>query len=177
MKSNILGILLLFCFVAPVATTYAILQYQKKQIKREVKWRMIAGIDKNDLVLIKLTKEEQDRELVWEHAKEFEYKGEMYDIASTQIKGDTSYFYCWWDYEETQLNKQLKTLVDTAFGKNPTKQEKQDKLQSFFKSLYYSKTTIELMKQTADINNYNKFNSEFYPFLFDSPPVPPPEIS
>ncbi len=177
MKSKLLGIFLLFCFAAPVATTFAFLKYQKKQIKREVKWRLIEGIDQKELVLIKLTKKEQDRELEWEHSKEFEYQGEMYDIAETKTINDTTYYWCWWDYEETELNKKLNGLVQTAFGNNPTKQEKQNKLNSFFKSLYFSATIINTKNTATDLKILFVFSNFNYQSLYSSPPVPPPEIS
>ena len=84
---------------------------EKAALKREIKWKMIAGIDQNELVLLKFSKEEAETKLRWEHSKEFEYDGQMYDIVSKEIKGDSIYYRCWWDYEEPALNRKLQQLV------------------------------------------------------------------
>jgi hypothetical protein len=170
------GILLIILLVVPVATTYVFLRYQKKQVKREIKWKMIAGIDKEELVLLKITEKEKGL-LCWEHSKEFEYLGEMYDVVESNIVGDTTFYRVWWDHKETKLNRQLQELVSMAMGKNQKKQENQKRLLSFFKSLYFAEAT--------DLQNYNDtklnrkfwFRPNFYQSFTHSPPVPPPEIS
>lgn len=177
MISKVFGILLIFCFVAPVATTYVILKYQKKQVKREVKWKMIAGIDKEELVLLKFTEEEKQTQLNWKHSKEFEYKGEMYDIVETKIVGDTTYYWLWWDHEETKLNKQLSQLVSFALGHNPKNQENQKRLQNFFKSLYFSEDERKESLAFFEIKSKFLFGQNFYSSVFLTPPVPPPEKS
>ncbi len=167
---------MLFSFAAPVATTFVVLHAQKKQIKREVKWRMIAGIDRDELELIKLTREEAAEELEWEHSKEFEYRGEMYDIVETVVKGDSIFYWCWWDHEETRLNKQLGELLTFAYSEDSTNQRNKERLSIFYKSVYFFdslpiETTVFLnLKQTPP--GYNRlFQSHSF-----SPPVPPPEV-
>lgn len=44
--------------IAPVVVTYSWLQQRKRAVKKEVKWKMIAGIDKSELVLLKFSKAE-----------------------------------------------------------------------------------------------------------------------
>ncbi len=177
MKSKVFGILLIFCFVAPVTTTYIILKYQKKQVKREIKWKLISGIDKEELVLLKFTEEEKQTQLNWKHSKEFEYKGEMYDIVETKIVGDTTYYWLWWDHEETKLNKQLNQLVSFALGHNPKNQENQKRLEKFFKSLYFSENENKELLTFFEVNSKFYFRQNFYPSVFLIPPVPPPEKS
>ena len=36
--------------MAPVAMTYTVFQFQKKKIKKEIKRRMIAGMDRDELI-------------------------------------------------------------------------------------------------------------------------------
>ncbi|PTB91022.1 hypothetical protein C9994_16285, partial [Marivirga lumbricoides] len=107
------SISLFIILFAPGLITYSWLSHQKRAVKHEVKWKMIAGMDKNELVLLKFTSEEA-KVLKWEHAKEFEYQNEMYDVVEQQTIGDTTYYWCWWDHEETALNKQLSLLVVKA---------------------------------------------------------------
>lgn len=167
---------MLFSFVAPVATTYIILRYQKKLVKREVKRKIIAGIDKSELVLLKFTDEEKQSQLKWKHSKEFQYKGEMYDIVEKEIRGDTTYYWCWWDHEETKLNKQLMGLVSRALGNNPKNQENQKRFYKFFSSLFYAESTKNGYIAYKEVNNETCFKQRFHQILFYSPSVPPPEI-
>lgn len=176
MKRKVTGILLIFCLVAPIVATFTFLHYQKRQVKREVKWKMIAGIDKNELVLLKFTDEETQTELRWEHSKEFEYKGQMYDIVEKSIQGDTIYYWCWWDHEETKLNKQLDGLLAKVLGNNPQRQEKKSQLADFFKKLFHEKQeTQTAIITTQTIKHF--YYSEDFASLFHAPPVPPPRFS
>ncbi len=145
-------------------------------MKREIKWRMIDGLDKEEFVLLKFTKKETQTKLRWEHSREFEYNGQMYDIVDTEIKGDSIFYRCWWDHKETQLNKKLDKLVVQAFGKDPQKRNKQEQLFSFFKS-FFSPEPVE-WQQTAIhyervVRHFPLYNAFFDPLIFP-PPAPPP---
>ncbi|NLJ08570.1 MAG: hypothetical protein GX437_12990 [Sphingobacteriales bacterium] len=177
MKSKVLGILLIFSFVAPVFTTYFVLKYQQKQIKREIKWRMIAGIDKKELVLLKFTKEEKKTLLRWEHSKEFEYKGEMYDVVDSKTIGDTTYYWLWWDNEETRLNKELKKLVFFTLGNNQKNQENKNHLYKFYKSLYVTEGKNKEIILTKEEKVLFYFCQRIYQSISLSPPDPPPRLS
>lgn len=175
MKIKISGILLLFCLIAPIVATFTFLHYHKKHIRKEVKHKIIAGIDRDELVLLKFTKKESKTKLRWEHSKEFEYKNQMYDIVEKEFKGDTIYYWCWWDHEETELNKKLDVLVAYALGQDAQRKESQKQLENFYKSLYcYPLSELKLFKiQAIQISSpYNLI----YKGLFYPPPVPPPKI-
>ena len=84
--------------------------FQKKQIRKELKHQIIAGIDKSELVEFTFSTQEAAN-LSWEHAKEFEYNGYMYDVVERLDKGDTIVMWCWKDDQETQLNQKLNSLM------------------------------------------------------------------
>ncbi len=173
MKAKLIGISLLFSLFAPVAATFVYLQYQKKQIKREVKWNMITGIDRDELVLLTFSKEETETELRWKHSREFEYKGEMYDIVEKRVDGDQISYWCWWDHEETTLNRQLDGLLAQVMGKNPERKQQESHLTEFFKNLYFEWESVELDEfKSPDKTTFfyaNRFQS-----IGLSPPIPPP---
>ncbi len=138
-----------------------------------MKWKMIAGIDINELVLLKFTEAESQSQLRWEHSMEFEYKGQMYDIVKKEIKGDISYYWCWLDHEETKLNRQLDSLVAQVLWNNPQRQEKQNKLIEFFKKLYSESNTKLFASSVGSEVIYfccNKDSTSVYL----TTPVPPP---
>lgn len=176
MKRKVAGISLFFCLVAPLMATFTYLHYQKSLVRKEVLFRMIASMGKDELVFLKITEKESQTELRWEHPKEFEYKGQMYDIVEKKIIGDTVYYWCWWDHEETKLNKQLDKLVAYALKNDPNRRENQKRLVHFFKSLYW--------EQFPDWHAFPSQSEQmittygfYYLTISYPPPVPPPEIA
>ncbi|MFH0756439.1 MAG: hypothetical protein V2B15_04040 [Bacteroidota bacterium] len=140
-----------------------------------MKRQIIAGIDREELVLLKFTEEESRTRLQWKHSKEFEYNKQMYDIVKTEIKGDTSYYWCWLDSKETKLNEQLDELLNAALRKDPGKKENQERLANFYKSLF--------CEQLADwhlhaFQTEQSLFSYYFNYLTISfpPPVPPPKM-
>ena len=136
---------------------------------------MIDGIDKKELVLLKFTKEQSKTELDWEHSKEFEYAGEMYDVVEETIKGDSIYYYCWWDHEETKLNKQLSDLVTKAMGQNQQNKENQNRLQNFLKTLYHFDANCNPPLPTLLTKNVTMYAYSCITFS-GIPLTPPPEV-
>ncbi|CAM3293554.1 hypothetical protein AEQU2_00479 [Aequorivita lipolytica] len=140
---------------------------------------MIAGMDREELVLLKFSKEETQTKLRWEHSKEFEYDGQMYDVVSKEIKGDSIFYRCWWDHEETKLNKKLQKLVASAFDNDENKQRNQKQLNVFFQS-FFCVSLFDWQASLSEIpvkncNNTNYLNN-FSP-IQKSPPTPPPRHS
>jgi len=176
-KARLLGILLLLCLITPFASTYMFLKLQKKQIKKEIKWKMIAGLDKDELVSLKFTKEEAQIKLRWKHSKEFEYNGEMYDIAQNSTQGDSVFYWCWWDHKETKLNQQLNELVAFALGNNQQRKNNQEQLIDFYKSLFWQHYHAKLNVFATQVNELIK-PYDFSCLTISIPPtVPPPEIA
>lgn len=170
-----LGILIVLSIVIPYTGTYLWLQHKKKLVKKEVKWKMIAGLDREELVLLQFTRPEVFEVLNWKHSKEFEFKGHMYDIVESEISGDSIFYWCWWDHEETTLNKKLKKLVAKAMGQNPLKNETSKRLIDFFKALYF-REPVSLINVNPEIHCDSIWGQPFfYNSLDKSPPVPPPK--
>jgi hypothetical protein len=174
MKRRLAGIFLLFCFVAPLAAGYLFLKHQKKEVRRAVKWNMIAGLDKEELVLLKFTENETQTKLLWKHAKEFQYDGEMYDIVESSSQGDSIFYWCWWDFEETKLNKQLDQLLAFVLGNNQERKSNQEQITNFYKSLYWERFTSNWnsITQASEPEKQAEFS---YLSISSQPPVPPPE--
>ncbi len=176
-KSIITGLLLCCALVDPVVATFTWLHYQKTIVKKEVKRQIIAGIDKDDLVLLKFSKKEAQIKLRWEHSKEFEYNQQMYDVVETGTLGDTVYYWCWLDQKETKLNRQLEELSAQALGKDNKIREKNERLISFFNSLYFA-ASFNWNGSTPELF-YRQFClfSDLYSSITIPPPAPPPQLS
>lgn len=157
----------------PFAGTYYWLQLRKYQVRKEVKKKIIAGISRDDLVVLKFSKKETNTVLKWKHSKEFEYHGEMYDIVETEFHNDSVIYYCWWDHEETQLEKQLKNLANEALGKDSMAKTRIERFNSFLCSLYfYNNKSVVFFSSECENNFPNLINH--YKSIIKLPPTPPP---
>jgi len=144
-------------------------------VKKEVKWKMIEGLDREELALIRISKDQSDH-LKWEHSKEFEYYDEMYDVVYKKETTDSLFYWCWWDHEETQLNKQLASLTKLLLDSDTKRKESTSRIAFFFKSLYSESTKVQ--KQFfAEENRASVFfyNTDWKSLEF-SPSTPPPRL-
>ncbi|MBL6445897.1 hypothetical protein JMN32_06235 [Fulvivirga sp. 29W222] len=174
MKRRLLVIALLLCMVAPFLGTFTWLSYEKKQVRKELKKQLIAGIDKSELVLLKFTPK-QNSKLNWEHEKEFEFNGQMYDVVAKDTIDGVIHYWCWWDHEETQLNKKLQNLLANALGGDMEREQRKGKTIRFYSSLFFSQNTALLFQSNGEeIEKHYTYTREAY-FHTLSPPIPPPK--
>lgn len=174
MKPKLLSIIFLFVFLLSIPTIILYLELKKFQIKKEVKNKIIVGLNKNDLVFFKFSKSEAKIELQWEHSREFEYKGEMYDVVEAKESSDSVYYWCWWDNEETILNKQLSKLFSAVWNNSPLKNDVSKRLADFFKTFYIKENAKKFVIQYFSSNLNYSFKFNFYKSLKLAPPELPP---
>ena len=109
-------------FIAPFYGTYLYLSLQQKVIQEAVQRKLEEGIPENELVKLTFYKEEIPKLLKWEHDKEFEYNGQMYDVVKVTDVGDSLQYLCWWDKAETATKKNKQKLlyagIDTSNNAN-----------------------------------------------------------
>lgn len=101
-----------------------------KAHKRNVKHLLLSQANPADLVHFTFTMAEAEN-LEWEHAKEFRFKGDMYDVVHQRKKGDSLILWCWWDSEETQLYQKFENLLAHNPFKPASKPSQQQLWQSF----------------------------------------------
>lgn len=174
LKYKLTGIFFLLCLIIPLVIVFFYLQYQVSMVRKEVKESMISGMERDELVVLKFTREEAQKELDWEHSKEFEYRGEMYDVVEKEIKGDTIYYHCWWDHRETELNEQLDILIAKFLGNNPQQQNSRERIVEFYKNLYFNKYKYSSSVLIQGLNPFYHFYTENFKSIDLPPPVPPP---
>ncbi len=135
---------------------------------------MLQGIDKDRLELISVGREESSN-LRWVHSKEFEFLGEMYDVVYKKTSKDSIHYWCWWDHQETTLNKELNTLLNrTRNQSNSHKTHVQ--LIVFFKSLYSERMSKwEVEPACAAIPGYTDHYSDSYKSRTPQVIAPPPQ--
>lgn len=175
MKRKILSIALLLSLVLPILGIAGWLFYQKFKVRQEVRQLLIEEIDKEKLSIIRISKRNK-AVLKWEHSKEFEYKGEMFDMVFAEEHSDSLYYWCWPDHQETELNRQLASLTRSILESDPRRQENKSRVYSFLKSLFINHSvdfgtvfTEILDHKEGAIHNWNSIDQ--------SPLEPPPRIS
>lgn len=172
---KIVSLFLLACLCFPFIGIYAWLNFQKRGLKKEVKKNIIAQMNKNDLCYLSFSLKETEELLDWEHDKEFEYKGKMYDVIEEAFTADSVHYWCWLDKEETELNNRLAQALNLCLGESKERKEQNNRLREFCKVLYLNidvyDRTYYLTDGILNREEYQKYLSIYY-----FPPTPPPEF-
>lgn len=174
-KSILTSSLLCCILVDPVIVTFTCLYYQKIIVKKKVDKQIIAGIGREDLVLLKFSKEDLTAKLHWENSKEFEYNRQMYDVIETITLDDAVYYWCWRDHKETKLNRRLEELTAQALGRDRKIKGNNERLISFFKSLYFTISYIWNGSASESSDKQCCLFLNLYSSIIMQPPTPPPQ--
>jgi hypothetical protein len=176
LKNFLFAILFLLSFGMPFSGTCYFLKQQKRMVKKEIKKQIIAGIDKNELVCLIFANTEVQTGLRWEHAKEFEFNGEMYDVVESETIGDSTHFWCWWDHEETKLNIRLRRLVADHINSDPLSKRRQERLDNFLKSLF-AEGSFQWLTSPDPLPEFHMRPVSYYLSICISPASPPPKMT
>lgn len=160
----------------PALVTYSFFTYRKKEIKREVKLQL-ANLHFNSLSLLKFSQLDVDLKLRWEHSKEFEYDGKMYDIIKSKKNKDSVFYWCWVDKEETNLNTKLKNVLSSVYKSDVPLKKNSHLLVHFFKLYYF----FNYFNYSFQLDNFLKIQTipnykKIYKFLFFYDNFQPPEL-
>ncbi len=170
------GTLLIGCLILPFAGTYLWLEWEIFAVKKIVLQKLEEKSEHKELVTLSFGPEDLN-ELRWEHEWEFEYQGQMYDVVERKIDNDTTILICFWDQEETHLKNELRKLLVNHSNDQPWKKERQQRLQTFYKSLFAEPYAEE--KDVFSFSRSHKLNIPYLIFPSDperSPPSPPPDL-
>lgn len=91
----------MLCISAPFWLNYTVFYLSRVRVQANAIERIFEGLGESEQTVLKLSLVEAEKEIVWEHSKEFRYKGQFYDIISTVELPDSVYYTCYWDKEET----------------------------------------------------------------------------
>jgi hypothetical protein len=162
--------------VVSLFSVVGLLHLQKRQIRKEIKTKLLAAISSDELVHLFIPKNQIQSVLIWEHDHEFEYQGEMYDIVEAIEHEEAIEYVCWWDHEETAINKKLQTLIALYKGKHPNEKEKEARVLHFFKAFFIESTISKKESSNSTIARIHRADEDFLYFL-QKPPCAPPELS
>lgn len=161
----------------PAFVVSSFIQLRKYQIRKEVKLEIKAGIDIDELVLIEADLVDTITTLDWEHSKEFEFQGEMYDVVIRTISGNRIHYWCWRDSEETVLNGRLNKMALNKVNKDRSSDKSNRHFWSYCKQLFFESLKINRLSCIEEAN----VHYSGYVFCLDSISLgletPPPKYA
>jgi len=175
---SLFAIFLFACLVLPFLGTYAWLSGRIENAKESASLTIKRAIPQDDQLLWTFSISDARTKLQWEHSKEFEFKGEMYDVIRSETKGDSILYWCYWDREETKLKRQLDILIVNMMGPGSHNRNQGTQINDCFRSFFF-----QVDDHQHDVICGQLFDPVFSPYIFSvslhqlTPPLPPPEVS
>ncbi|MEY4029319.1 MAG: hypothetical protein RJA90_504 [Bacteroidota bacterium] len=163
-------------FIAPFYGTYLYLSLQQKIIQEAVQRKLEEGIHVNELVKLTFLKKEIPKLLKWEHDKEFEYDGQMYDVVEVTDVGDSLQYLCWWDKAETATKQNMQNLISEEINKSKPSKHKPVNFSDYYKSIYVFLTPCSENEIVVPIGRTSFSFAKHEGILSTEPPFPPPKI-
>jgi hypothetical protein len=154
--------------------TYILFQ---SEIHREVAEIIGAGIDRDDLKILKfkiteVNSQSQACKVSWYDEKEFSFDGLMYDIVEQELLNDSVFFYCYADDEESDLLAGLNEHLNTLLSHEKTKTGKAASLKWVYPDMMFSEKSTDC--EEADYFSFTANNNSFILKAFLPIFSPPP---
>lgn len=165
MFKQFISVLIVFILWVNIIGYYPIFKIAEWRIQCSVKQQIKKNLSKKDLHVLSFPTK-QKKIIKWERKdKEFEYKGQLYDIVYTEIIEDTINYYCLKDNEETLLFSYLDRLVkkEVTARSSPLRKNMTDLFKIFSTSICYT-------NKNSLYNSLQKLQHghSSYPFLENS---------
>ncbi len=146
---------------------------RRHQVRSEVKQRLVASLNKCELVLHSFGRNElKDLKMDATH-NEFELHGLMFDIIYTVETSDSIKYWCWPDHQETSLNHRLDLLANQEFGCDKKSRGIQRDLLHFLSLLFFETTDQNFPQLAQSLVNHRDLVVHYNrPYSFCETPPP-----
>ena len=115
----LLSLILFSALLLKMGGFYAILSYERHEIRENVEHKIIKSLKKSELICI-IANAENLSKIVWERPqKEFRFNGNLYDIAYLETISGINYYYCLTDKAETKLELKINKLFNNQTQNMP----------------------------------------------------------
>lgn len=174
MKVRLFSLFLLFAFTVPSVIYYFYLKIESNYIKDEVRSMINQELCEKSLVVLGFRRGEITSLLKWEHSKEFEFKGTMYDVVWNKLSGDSIFYCCYFDLKETfnkhKLNDYFKSFASESKQGSiiPSASQVLRILSLPVMSPFFTFAKIQFRKKFIS-------NQPLFSLFYIIPPTPPPE--
>ena len=129
---NFVAIFLIACMVGPFWGSYLFLSYTKYQIRKEIKYKVLHGLEKDRLISFTFDLSEMEK-VDWEDDHEFEFGDRMYDVIDISQSGNTITILCFPDDQETSITLGIDKLIAAALGRDPASKNQEERILTFLK--------------------------------------------
>jgi len=160
-----------------MAGYYFVFKIQQREIKKEFKRLLLAGIAEDKLVVIEFDrncKPAKGEEIKFIENHEIFYKGGLYDIVRVEIHGSVKRYFCIADHDETRLLADLGRFVNDEMNKNSNQKKQNNNYKHLFNSFTFYIYRPEFKVFASDFTSKSKYHFSIQ--LWNSfPLVPPPK--
>lgn len=150
------------------------MQYQKQNIKRQTKLKLMKGLSENELCSFSFSLNFAENGLNFVNEHEFIINNEMYDIVETRVFGDSVQYTCYHDVKESELKRTLAGIVSQITSSSPENTKQSLKLQYFSNNLYLTQFMIQF-RDDCTVQEQIIFSRNPASRLLNEPPSPPPK--
>jgi hypothetical protein len=143
--------------------------------KLEIRAIIKSNRDLSILSTLKFTRKQFNHELNWKEENEFEYNGEMYDVASIEFSDDDVIIYCIRD----EVEEQLISSYEKVYANHAEKDRiAQSQLTSLF-NLHLIAIQNELfsLENMREASPFTQIYNNHYKSIHLQFPSPPPKFS
>lgn len=176
---KIASIFFLLVFFLPVSSLYLTLKVKQQHVRQEMREHIEAGIEEDQLVLLKIPRaleENPGTQFKRMHAREFRYKGNMYDVVRQETRGDTTWYWCVWDEEETEIVAQLDRLASETADKAKTPKAGHELFKHLLKTPFVGTGFTRIYVATLPVEKPHSFPHSHTLTRAQTPLTPPPEV-
>jgi hypothetical protein len=98
---------------------YAILSFEREEIREKVEQKLIKSLNKSELVCV-VDNDKNSSKIEWERPeKEFRFEGNLYDVVYSENTLGITHYYCLSDKAETILEAKIDKLLENQTDKSP----------------------------------------------------------
>ncbi len=116
---TLLSLTLFFALLLKMGGFYAILSYERHEIREKVEQKLIKSLKKSELICI-VADDKNSSKIEWERLeKEFRFEGNLYDVVYTENIFGVIHYYCLTDKDETKLEAKIDKLLENQTDKSP----------------------------------------------------------
>jgi hypothetical protein len=168
---------ILLSFLIFLSTSGYVLIYVERLANNKIEMRAILTSKQNSSLLLKLkfAKNEFFRDLNWKDEYEFEFNGEMYDVAKIERSGDTVFIYCIRDKNEELLISNYEKVSMTNSEKDKIASSPQTSL--IHLQLIAIQNELFSYKRITNLVHFSESYINNYRSIYQQSPTPPPKTS
>ena len=121
--------------MAPLVLHFGALQWQRRMLKRNVKFEYLKQAENRHLLTYFSFSREEYEALDWEEAHEFKLGTEKYDVIETQSESGKIILWCFRDRAEERVDQEVEIALMALLGTSKSENKEKGKKQQHLKCL------------------------------------------